>query len=124
MENNDTIFSEIESTETEATWLQGFLTKLLDFAIDILFLFLIYKLVPRDLFLGIARLGSGIIFIIVILVATVYRFLFLLLFNKTIGMMICRVKFLNKGLQPLSAKEKLLSIFRSRFSKIRYYKEK
>ena len=124
MENNDTIFSEIEPAETEATSLQSLLTRLLDFAIDILILFLIYKLVPRDILLSIVKLSSFVILIIVILVATIYRFLFLILFNKTIGMMIFRVKFLNKGFQPLSTKEKLLSVFRTRFSQIKYYKEK
>jgi len=124
MENNNTILSEIEPAETEATPLQGFLTRLLDFAIDILILFLIYKLVPRHIVLSIVGLSSAMLLIIVILTATLYRFLFLTLFNKTVGMMICRVKFLNKGFQPLSTREKLLSVFRTRFSPIKYYKEK
>lgn len=123
-ENNDTIFSEIESTEMEATLLHRFMTGLLDFAIDILFIFLMYKIIPRDILVSIAKLNSILIPIVVILVVAVYRFLFLMLFNKTIGMMVFRVKFLNKRFKPLSNKEKLLSIFRTRFSQIKFYKEK
>lgn len=122
-ENNDTIFSEIEAAEMEATLLQRFMTGLMDFAIDILLIFLVYKIIPRDIFVSIAKLNSILIPIIVILIVAVYRFIFLMLFNKTIGMMVFRVKFLNKRFQPLSNKEKLLSIFRTRFSQIKFYKE-
>lgn len=122
-ENNDTIFSEIEAAEMEATLLQRFMTGLIDFAIDMLLIFLVYKIIPRDIFVSIAKLNSILIPIIVILIVAVYRFIFLMLFNKTIGMMIFKVKFLNKRFQPLSNKEKLLSIFRTRFSQIKLYKE-
>jgi len=122
-ENNDSIFSEIEPAKIEATPLQRFMTGLLDFAIDILLIFLIYKIVPRNLLTSFFGLSSIFILIVVILVATVYRFLFLIFFNKTIGMMIFKVKFLNKQLQPLSNLEKLRSTFRTQFSTIKLYKE-
>lgn len=124
LQNNDTIFSEVEFKETEITSLQGFLIWLLDFVIDILIFFLVYTIMPLDILVKIETLDSTFITIIVILVATVNRFLFLLLFDKTISMMVFRVKLLNKQLQPLSNKEKVLSLFRSRFSKMLYYKEK
>lgn len=124
LQNNDTIFSEVEFKETEITSLQGFLIWLLDFVIDILIFFLVYTIMPLDILVKIETLDSTFITIIVILVATVNRFLFLLLFDKTISMMVFRVKLLNKQLQPLSNKEKVLSLFRSRFSKMVYYKEK
>jgi uncharacterized RDD family membrane protein YckC len=124
MENNDTIFTDIHTTEVEVTMIQGFLTRLVDFAIDIVIIFLIYMLIPREAFLNLISLSSLVIPGIVVLVIAVYRFLFLMLFNKTIGMMLCRVKFLNKEFKPLSNKEKILSIFRTRFSGIKYYKEK
>lgn len=124
MENNDTIFTDIKTPEAEVTMIQGFLTRLVDFAIDIVIIFLVYMLMPPEEFLNLIRLSSLFIPAIVVLVMAVYRFLFLMLFNKTIGMMLCRVKFLNKDFQPLSNKEKILSIFRTRFSSIKYYKEK
>lgn len=124
MENNETIFSEMETSEVEVTLLQGFLIRLFDFAIDILLLYIFYLLVPRELFLKLTGSSSLLIFVMVLLVVTIYRFLFLMLFNKTIGMMICRAKLLNKKLLPLSPVEKLVSIFRTRFSPIKYYKDK
>ncbi len=124
MENNDTIFSDIKPAQVEVTLFQGLLTRLIDFAIDIFILYFIHLLMPRDLYLYLVRLSALIVPGIVILVVTVYRFLFLMLFSKTIGMMICSVKLLNKEFQPLSTKEKFLSIFRSRFSTIKYYKDK
>jgi uncharacterized RDD family membrane protein YckC len=124
MDNNDTIFTDVQIPEAEVTMIQGFLTRLIDFAIDMGIIFLIYMLIPREAFLNLISLSSFIIPAIVILLIGVYRFLFLMLFNKTIGMMLCRVKFLNKEFKPLSNKEKILSIFRTRFSSIKYYKEK
>jgi uncharacterized RDD family membrane protein YckC len=123
-DNNDTIFSEIESTEIDATPIQRFMTGFIDFAIDILFIFLIYKIAPTDLLQSLYNISSIIIPVVVLLLATVYRFIFLMLFNKTIGMMIIKVKFLNKTFQPLSNVEKLFSIFRTRFSQIKLYKDK
>ncbi|WP_462250942.1 RDD family protein [Ferruginibacter sp.] len=124
MDHNDTIFTDIQNHEAEVTMIQGFLTRLIDFAIDMGIIFLIYMLIPREAFLNLISLSSFIIPAIVILLIGVYRFLFLMLFNKTIGMMLCKVKFLNKEFKPLSSKEKVLSIFRTRFSSIKYYKEK
>ena len=123
MENDDTIFSEITPEETEVSLMQGFLTRLIDFAIDIAILVCIYLLMPWNIFALINKYSIGVL-IIVVGVTTIYRFLFLVYFNKTIGMMICSVKYLNKELKPLSTKEKLLSIFRTRFSGIKYYKDK
>jgi uncharacterized RDD family membrane protein YckC len=124
MENDDTIFSDMHLDETEVSLIQGFLTRLIDFAVDIVILFLLYKFIPHDIIANLINGRSFMLFIIVITVAAAYQFVFLLLFNKTIGMMICQVKYLNKELKPLSAREKVLSIFRTRFSKIKYYLDK
>jgi uncharacterized RDD family membrane protein YckC len=123
MESNDSILSDITPEEAEVGMMQGFFTRLFDFAIDILMLFLVYLVMSRDVIFNVTRSSSIVIPCIIIAGSTVYRFLFLLLFNKTIGMMLCKVKLLNKDLQPLSPKEKLISIFRSRFSSIKYYKD-
>ena len=123
MENNDTIFSEIGPEETEASFVQGFLTGVIDFAVDIAILFIIYILLPWNIFVLINKY-SIMLLLIIVSVTTMQRFLLLIYFNKTIGMMLCNVKYLNKELKPLSTKEKLVSTFRSRFSKIKYYKDK
>lgn len=123
MENTESILSDIKPPEIEAGMLQGFFTRLFDFAVDALILILFYLLLPWETVIQIIKTSPYIIPAILIAAATLYRLLFLLLLNKTIGMMLCRVKLLNKDLQPLSNKEKLLSLFRSRFSSIKYYKD-
>lgn len=123
METQDTIFSDITPDETEAGMLLVFFTRVFDFAIDILILLLVYWLLPFDALLYLTSITRVMLPILIIAVSTAYRLIFLLLFNKTIGMMLCRVKLLNKDLQPLSPKGKLISIFKSRFSSIKYYKD-
>lgn len=123
MENQDTIFTDITPQETEAGMLQGFFTRVFDFAIDLLLLVACYLIVPRHIIISLLSLSAVVFPIIIIAISTAYRLIFLLLFNKTLGMMLCKVTLLNKDLQPLSPKEKLLSIFRTRFSSIKYYKD-
>lgn len=124
MDNNDSILSEINASEIEVTFFQGFLIRMIDFVIDISILFLIYLIMPRDVFHVVLSSSPFIRPAIVLVVIIVHRFIFLMLFSKTIGMMICSAKLLNKNLQPLSPWEKILSIFRTRFSEIKYYKDK
>lgn len=123
MENQDTIFSDITPQEIEAGTMLVFFTRVFDFAIDILILLLVYWLLPFDALLYLTSITRVMIPILIIAGSTAYRLIFLLSFNKTIGMMLCRVKLLNKYLLPLSPKEKLISIFKSRFSSIKYYKD-
>jgi len=123
MENQDTIFSDITPKEIEAGMLQGFFSRIFDFAFDILVLVAFYLLLPHTTIMYLLRLSPVVFPVLIIAGSTAYRLIFLLSFNKTIGMMLCRVKLLNKYLLPLSPKEKFLSIFRSRFSSIKYYKD-
>lgn len=124
MENNDTIFTELEPTETEASALQSFFIRLIDFIVDVALLILLIRLLPQELVDIISGKSSILMFAVFISVVILSRFILLVFFNKTAGMMVCRVKQLNAAMQPLTTKEKLLSLFRTRFSKIKYYKEK
>lgn len=124
MENNDTILSEFIPRETEVSFIQGLLTRIIDIALEIALLFFFYTVLPRPLLMILLDSTSFMRWIIVIALVAFYQFSFLFLFNKTPGMMICQVKYLNRDLQPLSKKEKLLSLFRGRYSSIRFYKEK
>lgn len=101
-----------------------FFSRIIDFAIELLILFLIYNFIPGDLLQSMYAENSFIIFFIIISVAILYQFFCLHFFQKTIGMTICRIKYLNKELKPLSTGEKLASIFRTRFSPVKYYKDK
>ena len=120
---NDSIFSDIHPTERDVSFAQGFFTRLIDFVLEMIFLILLYLLIPRAIIANLLDSGSLVRFLIIIVVIFIYQIVFLLLFNKTIGMMICRVKLLNKELRPLSTTEKALSIFRTRFSSIKYYQD-
>ncbi len=124
MENNDSIFSDIHPEETRASSIQVIFTRLIDFAVDICVVVLFYLLVPQDVLIAMVRKSSLVTPVIFITILTMYRLLLFLLFNRTIGMMLCRVKLLNGALSPLSPKEKFASLFRSWSSEIKYYKEK
>lgn len=124
MENNDTIFSDIQNQETEAGLMQGFFTRAVDIGIELAMLVMMYKFMPEEILYRIYSINTFIPFFIIIALTVIYQLLFLLFFNKTPGMMICRVKYLNKSLLPLSTREKFASLFRTRFSGIRLYKDK
>jgi uncharacterized RDD family membrane protein YckC len=124
MENNQSILSDLVSNETEVSVIQGFLTRGIDIAIEVALIFLFYRIVPESVLLSLANRMSFMRWIIVIVIIITYQFFFLFLFGKTLGMMISQVKYLNRDLQPLSTKEKLMSLFRSRFSSIRFYRDK
>ena len=122
MEDKDTIFSDINVTEIETSYFQRLFTNLIDVVISILFLIAIYKLMPREMLLSIIRDNTFIKYIFIISVMSLYRMICLLFFSKTIGMLICKVKYLNGDLQPLSTKEKMIAVFAIRTSRLKYYK--
>jgi uncharacterized RDD family membrane protein YckC len=71
---------------------------------------------------NIGKGGAYITYIIVFVIMFSYRMVCLLVFNRTAGMMICRIKYLNDQLKPLSSKEKLVAVFAIRTARIKYYK--
>ena len=124
MENDDSILSEFIPEETVVSFFQGFLTRAVDFCIEIALLFVLYMVLPESLLVTSPDWESLVRTIFVVVVVVTYQLSFLFLFGKTPGMMVCRVKYLNRDLRPLSVKEKLLSMVRGRYSGIRFYKDK
>jgi len=61
-------------------------------------------------------------YVVIFLWFTLYRLLTILLLQRTIGMILCRCKYLNENLQPLSLKEKLIATIATRTKKIKLYK--
>ncbi len=122
MENKDSIFTDIENTEVEASYLQRLFISFVDLAVSVLLILLTYKVLPEELIMTIMESGlvSRLIFIILIMEA--YRLPMLLIFGKTLGMMVCKVKYLNGKMLPLTAKENLIASFIIRTASIRYYK--
>lgn len=122
MENTDSILSDIEYPEVEASYLVRLLANLIDGIIEIVLLIIIYFLL-RETVSSLLKTTSLAIYFIVLLIMIVYRLTCILLFGKTIGMMIFKTKYLNRSLHPLSGKEKLLVAFAIRTSNIKIYKQ-
>jgi uncharacterized RDD family membrane protein YckC len=122
VEDKDSIFSDLQTTEVECPYLQRVFANLIDWAIDILLMVILYLLLPKEILSGLINAKSYSIYIIVIVLMLVYRLISILLFSRTVGMMICSVKYLNKSLQPLSGNEKLIAVIAVQTSGIKYYK--
>ena len=122
MNDDNSIFTDIKTDEIEASHFQRAVADILDWVIDVAFTVVFYLLLPKEMFANFIKSTSFGIYIIVIVIMFLYRLLAILVFNKTAGMMICRIKYLNADLKPLSAKEKLIAVFVLRTSRIKYYK--
>ena len=82
MENNDTILSDLLASETEVSVLQGFITRIIDFGLEMLILYFIYRYTPSHLILGLfeAIPFMGVIIVLTLVIAYQFFFLFLFLF--------------------------------------------
>ncbi|TWI81493.1 RDD family protein [Lacibacter cauensis] len=121
MENNDTIFSDIQKSETEASYFKKFSASLIDWIFELALIFSSYIFLPRSIILEISDSDSILRFFIILIFIILYRLVCLLLFNKTIGMGLLRLKYLNSSLQPLSVKEKIIASFAPKVSDIKTY---
>jgi len=122
MEEKDTIFNGLENTEAEASYFQRLFTTVIDIALSVLLVVLVYFVIPHQFISTITGNSSIGRYILIFLLMEGYRLTSLLAFGKTIGMMVCNLKYLNSSLQPLSTKEKLIASLVVRSNKIRYYK--
>lgn len=122
MENNDSILSAIESRETEATYIQRALSNGVDVVIEITIIIGLSFLISA-LFPGIISSNAYVRYSLVLAVMLLYRLLSVLLFQKTIGMIVLRLKYLNTHLEPLSRKEQLLAVAPFKTSRVKIYKE-
>ena len=122
MEEKDSILGDIKTEEVEAPYFQGIITTLLDVIIEISIIVAFYFFFPKELILKLFDANSYMKYVIALIIVFTYRLICILLFGKTIGMIISRVKYLNSNLQPLSPKEKLIAIFATKTSRIKYYK--
>ncbi|MGZ3880917.1 MAG: hypothetical protein ACXVBF_06245, partial [Flavisolibacter sp.] len=86
MENNQSILSDLVPDETEVSLGQGFLTRIIDIATEVLLILLFYMIVPRSVILGLNNRSSSVGWIIVLVIVIGYQFFFLFLFGKTVGM--------------------------------------
>lgn len=122
MEEKDSIFTDLEPSETESSSGQRVLTNIIDWLIEMAMIVTVFVLMAKGIVPHIDNGAAYITYIIVFVIMFLYRLVCLLIFNRTAGMMICRIKYLNSELQPLSSKEKLIAVFAVRTARIRYYK--
>lgn len=121
MENNDSILTDIENPEVEASYPVRVLVNIIDWLIEIAILIIIYFTL-RETFSGLLKTSSFAIYIVVFTIMIAYRLICILFFNKTIGMMALNVKYLNRNLHLLSGKENFLAALAFRTSNIKIYK--
>lgn len=121
MENNDTIFSDIEKTEIEAPYFKRMAANFIDWVFELVLIFSSYIVLPRSIILEISDSDSYLRFIIILFFIILYRLVCLLSFNKTIGMGLLRLKYLNSSLQPLSVKQKIIASLAPKISDIRMF---
>lgn len=122
MDNQESYLEDIEPKEAEAGLFQRIFTNLFDWVIEVLIMIIVYFLLPKDWLSMLLDKSPFGIYVMVFILMFSYRLFSLIFFGKTLGMMICRVKYLNADLEPLTSKQKLIAVFATRTQKIRYYK--
>lgn len=124
MEDKDGLLLDLDEKEIPATYFQRLFVSIIDVVLSILFILLIYRLLPEEIVMKVLNASAIIRFVIILLVMTVYRLILLLVFGKTIGMMVCQVKYLNADYKPLSVKQIFIASFASLTATIKFYKSK
>jgi uncharacterized RDD family membrane protein YckC len=121
MEESNSILDDIKIEEIEAPYFQRLITTLFDILIEISMMVAFYVIFKEPI-LKLLEVNSYMRYIITLIIIFAYRLVCILLFGKTIGMIISKVKYLNNNLQPLSSKERLIAVFATKTSNIKYYK--
>lgn len=122
MEDQVSILEDIKGEEVEAPYFQRLLTNLFDWIIEVALMIAIYLLLPKEIIYKVFTVGPYMRYVFVFIVVLGYRLFCLFLLGKTIGMLICRSKYLNGQLQELSLKEKLTAVLVPKIFDIKYYK--
>ncbi|MEO7313216.1 MAG: hypothetical protein ABIX01_22715 [Chitinophagaceae bacterium] len=122
MEMQENFLADIQASEIEASYLQKILSQIIDAILEIGSLVIFYLTGPDEILYLIVRNEPVSNYIVVFTWFMTYRLLTILLLQRTIGMMVCTIKYLNNNLQPLSTGEKMIATFGLRMGKIKMYK--
>jgi hypothetical protein len=122
MEQQESIFTDIEINETEVSAVRRILANIIDLILEIGLLVLFYAILPTEIRDILIKNKPFSTYLVVFIWIEIYRLITLLLLNRTIGMVICRSKYLNENFKPLSPVEKITVSFLIRTKKIRIYK--
>lgn len=121
MEETASILDNIVTQEVQASTGKKAMMNLVDIILEIGIIVAFYFLMPRDLIMSLLDKGQFMKYIISVVLILGYRFVSIMLFGKTPGMFIARIKFLNRNLQQLEVKQKLLAVLAAKAAGINYY---
>ncbi len=122
MEQNESILEDINVSETEAPRGLGFLANLIDWVIEIGIIVAFYRFMPRDFILSLLDQNTFMRYLLAFALILTYRLVCILAVGKTIGMAVCKIKYLNKNLEPLSSTERIRAGIGIKMDGIKYYK--
>ncbi|MFT3979389.1 MAG: RDD family protein [Ferruginibacter sp.] len=111
MNEQESILSDLETEKpVKASGGKQYVANLLDGIIGVGIIYLLYKILPYEALQLIFSRGKIGAYLTVLFLIIFTRFISIQLLGKTLGMQICRLRFLNEDLQPLSSKEKMLAV--------------
>jgi uncharacterized RDD family membrane protein YckC len=122
MEEKQSILEDIETEEVEVPYMQRLLTNITDGIIEVIIIVAFYLIIPKEIIYKLFEMNSYMKYFVAFTIVFGYRLICFFLSGKTIGMLICRTKYLNAKLLPLTPKERLIAVFVTRASGIKYYK--
>lgn len=121
-EQKDLLNEHIGTTETEASYFHGLFVILADIALEIAVIVGFYFIFPRQIIMDLLKESPYMKYVIVLTLIMAYRTTSILLMGKTIGMVLFKVKYLNRDLESLTLKDKLIAILATKTNSIRFYK--
>jgi uncharacterized RDD family membrane protein YckC len=119
-QNEDFISLEVLNQEIESSYFQRALANAIDLAIEIALIFCTYLLF-QPMISTLLHANSSYKYIITLILVYAYRLTTILFFKRTIGMMACRLKYLNNKVQPITGQEILLAVSGFRTSSLKIY---
>jgi uncharacterized RDD family membrane protein YckC len=121
MDLQENLLTDIEVPQVEAPQGLKILSGIIDFVLEIGLLILLYIILPGEIRSYLIKTEAISTYLVTFAWITIYRIITIFAFQRTVGMIICRIKFLNEDLQPLSPGEKMTAVF-IRSKKIKVYK--
>lgn len=123
MEQNDSILDDLNLSAVEAPYLQRLAVTLVDLLFEIALMVAVYFLFPAQVMYKLLDANSYMKYVVTLFIIFSYRFSCILLFGKTVGMVICGVRYLNNNLHPLTVQQRLMAVISARASNIKFYKK-
>lgn len=122
MESPENILNDIVPGEIPASQGQRYIGNLIDGILNAAVFAGMFFLVPSEYLVKFLNADFIYRLLLLLLIMFCFRFVFILLWGRSIGMIVARIKYLNKDLQPLTTSQKLMAAFIQKGNGISYYK--